>query len=200
MMIAGPANRPMSAGSRRTDGGTVTHTRRWLPAGLAAVALLLVTASCGSSSSTTPSSSSGSVSTAPTGTDPCALVTAAEFTAAIPGTTVAEGRRDGRHCRYDFSTPADIAGDLAVTVSFLQGGSNSLIDEAIRMDQGFGLATREVNGLGRRAVYEVSKTNLIVLTDSGSIVEVQVMGRSGESPAALEQQAITIARSALPRA
>lgn len=131
---------------------------------------------------------------------PCRLVTRAEIASVLSGTTVGPGKRDARICRFEFATPESLAGQLALTTALFRGAAPSLVDGAVRIDEQLGLTTKPVEGLGRRAVYEVEKSNLIVLTKRGNIFEVQVLGGADPTPEILEQQAIELARLALARA
>lgn len=140
------------------------------------------------------------VSAARVAKNPCRLVTRAQIASVLVGTTVERGRRSDRFCRWEFATPEELAGRLAVTTGLVRNASPGLVDDAVRLDEGLGLTTREVDGLGTRAVLEVEKLNLIVVTKRGNILEVQILDGPDPRPEVLEQQAVDLARLALARA
>lgn len=181
--------------------------RRWAPMVAAvAVAIVVGVPACGGGSS---DSGSASIATSPgamgpstttSSLDPCRLVTTDEIAAALGGPTVLAGRRDGRWCEYDYASPASLVDLPGISIAIVSGGSDALLDDAIELDEQLGQSTRSLSGLGERAIYQVGRSTLIVLTDRGSVIEVQVIPNDVVSAAEAERQAIAIARTALPRA
>jgi len=133
-------------------------------------------------------------------TNPCGLVTKVEIARVRPGITVGRGRRDGLVCRWRFIDPPSLAGQVAATTTLARGAGSGVFDDALRVDEQLHVPVVPITGLGRRAAYEVTKSNLIVLTRRANIFEVQLLGYNGITEDLIEGQVVALAKVALPRA